>query len=591
MKKKYKITNRITAIVLMVLFMEIGMLVLFFMEYRQVVKDETIKSYQNLSGQLVEQFAGEKENLENIAFQVSYSNGIQEYLLSQDTVERYRNISTLQENLEYVLSANADVLNIRVLGKNGRLINSNRGTVLPTVPSYYIDKAAEEMMRTEAVDGSFTDFLYSKADECVYYSYLLPMYSSYQKRGNSEMIGVCAVTSSLSALQKSIRAVTGKNDVEYLILDDSYQILAAENEEKIGDIYSEGEKWEFVEDDAIIFQQDSHFFRITVDSKEGLILSYAIPDATLTADIPSVLIILFGVILAATVAIFIVTIRLLHNITHPISVMVEEMRGITMQTENNRLSTVANNEIGAVAVEINHMLERIERLNYEKIEATKELNKTKLLQKQAELSFLRSQINPHFLYNSLECIRGMALAFGAEEIESITISLSKLYRYALSSNETVLLKDELKCVMEYCNIMSIRFRKNYYLKVLVSKEMMEEEVLAMILQPIIENSFKHGFVSGKGSMIQILGREEGEYLYLDISDDGKGMSPELIEKLSDSLKNGNAEENAETEKSSIGLKNIQKRIQMHDGKECGLRIGQNGEQGLTVSVILRKNKI
>ena len=116
----------------------------------------------------------------------------------------------------------------------------------------------------------------------------------------------------------------------------------------------------------------------------------------------------------------------------------------------------------------------------------------RLLQNQAELSFLRSQINPHFLYNSLECIRGMALACHAEEIESMTISLSRLYRYALSFNAMVSLKEELRCVMEYCNIMSLRFRKNYTLLVEVPEPLLGVQVMPMLLQPIVENASRAG---------------------------------------------------------------------------------------------------
>lgn len=588
MKKNYKITSRITGIVMIVLFMEIGMFLLFFMQYRRIVKDETIKLYQNFTGQIVEQFIDEKENKKNIAFQVSYSNGVQEYLLEKNKIERFKKLSYLQENLEYVLSANKDILNIRVLGTEGRLLNSNRGTQLSTVPSLFIDEAAEEMLEKETSEGMFTKFVYSKLDETVYYSYLMPMYSSYQKRGSSEMIGVCAVTSSLSGLQRNMNTVTMQDGTEYMIVDYDNRILAANDTEMIGEILSDADQWDFSSGDSVIFKQDASFLHIIMNSNEGLILLYSIPNSRLTEDIPRVLMILFGVILIVTIIIFVVTLRLLYNITHPISVMVEEIRGITMQAQNNRISMIANNEIGAIAVEINQMLERIDRFNQERIQATNELTKAKLLQKQAELSFLRSQINPHFLYNSLECIRGMAFACGAKEIESITTSLSKLYRYALSSNETVYLKDELKCVVEYYNIMSIRFRKNYHFIVKVPKVLMKEPVIPMILQPIVENSFKHGFTSGRGTMIQIEGWEEENFLFLQISDDGKGMGQEDIRKISAYL---DKEEKTETEMNSIGLINIQKRIQMQYGKECGITLKSNHYHGLTVLVTLAKNKI
>lgn len=585
MGKKYKITNRIIEIVAVALLIEMGMLALFFSQYRLIVKNETIKSYQTLAGQIIGQFSSTKDEIENIVFQASYSNTVQDYLLEDNKKEIYKNLPYVREFLENVITVNSDILNIKIMNTSGGIVSSGDSSIFPD--SLKIDRIAGNLLERKQSDGVFTEFYYYEVNGKFYFAYLLPVYSSYEKRGDGKVIGVCFVRCSLASLQRSVELIPMQQGANFIILDSENQILASSDKEKIGKCFQAESDMNLIVDkkNEVIFAQDKKRSQFILVSDEGLTLLYSIPNSMLTSDIPSVLTILLFGILAATVIISIATVMLIRNITHPITAMVEEMREVASQNKKKRLSVRAKNEIGMICLEINDMLERIERLNSEKIQTADELAKIKLLQKQTELSFLRSQINPHFLYNSLECIRGMALSYHAKEIESLTISLSKLYRYSLSARTMVPLKEELKCIVEYCNIMSIRFGKNYGLIIDVSEKVMEELVMSMLLQPIVENSFKHGFKSGIGSQIKVMAIDDGDYMQLIVSDDGKGMKADELCEIQEKLKKNVKQDISD---SSIGIWNIQKRIQMQYGTACGLAVTVNEGAGITVTATIGK---
>lgn len=594
MGKRYRITSRIIGIVAAELLLEMGMMVLFFLQYRLTVKSETEKSYRNLAGQIIEQFCATKQEVEDIALGLSYRDMVQDYLSEESKRKKFQMLPYLRENLEYVISANGDIVNIRILNAAGECVASGSNSVFPDM--FRMERSALALMEEKERGGRFTEIYYYRPDDMPYFAYLLPVYASDEKRGIAAPIGACCVICSLESLQRSIEIVPVQDGASFLLLDSGNRILASSDGIQAGTVLQDMADIGPVpaEENEVVYRRRGGLSQFILVSEEGLTLLYSIPDAVLTSCIPAILQILLCVILAASVVIAIVTATLLRNITHPITVMVEEMRKVPPREEQHRLSIVANNEIGMISAEINSMLERMEALNDDRIRAAKELAEARLLQNQAELSFLRSQINPHFLYNSLECIRGMALACHAEEIESMTISLSRLYRYALSFNAMVSLKEELRCVMEYCNIMSLRFRKNYTLLVEVPEPLPGVQVMPMLLQPIVENAFKHGFKGRRGSQIKVAAREEDGFLRLSVSDDGRGMEPRLLEQLNETLCGEtedalpDREDTGEASRSSVGLWNIQKRIRMQYGRDCGLKVEANAEGGLTVTATIRK---
>lgn len=492
----------------------------------------------------------------------------------------------VEESLDYTVSANLNVYNINIFCKDGGRISSSLSNPVSEKDMY---KKIASLLESNEAEGIFSEFIFSSSSKEIFYSYYYPVYFVEDRRGKIQPAGVCRVLCKLTSLQDRVMNISLNKNLQCWVLDDSNMILAS------NDLNSVGKNYENLyhisvnnqEEDSVITQEGKQYQYIHIEG-ERIGIIYQIPYQDFLSNIPDTLISIFIAVVLLAVILIVIVVVILQNITLPISLIVNQMKEISLQGKRKRLDVVCNNEIGEITNEVNMMLERIEDLNEIKIRNAKELIENKLLQKQAELLFLRSQINPHFLYNSLECIRGIALSCGASQIVSITASLIKLLRYTLSAHGTVTLKEELRSVMEYCNIMSIRFQKDFAYRIDVPPELMDVQVMSMLLQPLVENSFKHGFKSGKGSLIRIDAYNKDEFLVISVKDDGKGMTREAVHQMNENLQNFTLTAECED---SIGLSNVQRRIKMQYGEECGLSVECNEMGGVTVSAKIRNEML
>jgi two-component sensor histidine kinase len=191
-----------------------------------------------------------------------------------------------------------------------------------------------------------------------------------------------------------------------------------------------------------------------------------------------------------------------------------------------------------------------------------------LRQKEAELNSLQNQINPHFLYNTLESIRGAALYHGIHDIAAMSRALSLLFRYSISEHVLVTIHEELQHLENYISIQNFRFENKFELQCSMPPELGNYRILKLTLQPLIENSIKHGLEMklGKGTIkIDILSLNNS--LKIRISDDGVGMQPKKIEELNRSLINDKSWSEAEEDRShtGIGVRNVNSRIKLYFG--------------------------
>lgn len=216
---------------------------------------------------------------------------------------------------------------------------------------------------------------------------------------------------------------------------------------------------------------------------------------------------------------------------------------------------------------------------------------TDLLCKQAEMDALQSQINPHFLYNTLDSIRGQALAEGVEDIADMTEALSTFFRYSISnSNNVATLAEELENARNYFTIQQFRFNNRFHLEICpFPQELLEScRMPKLTLQPILENCILHGMeqVIGQGT---IMIRVEATSLrtILTVSDNGAGMQEETLLHLQSRLRQDDARPpQASTKSSGIALPNVNRRIRLLFGEEYGLRVMSTLGQGTDVEICL-----
>ena len=197
-----------------------------------------------------------------------------------------------------------------------------------------------------------------------------------------------------------------------------------------------------------------------------------------------------------------------------------------------------------------------------------------ILMKNAEINNLQDQINPHFLYNTLEVIRGEALLNGDRKIADMTASLANYFRYNISRRETfVFLKDELKNSMNYFNIQKNRFGDKISCQIVyhdVEESQVENcYIPKLLLQPVIENAIYHGLElkMGEGNIkIHITAADSS--LMINVADDGLGMSQEKVDELNRDYEDGEEEESSETggrRHNGVAIRNIKKRLKLYWG--------------------------
>lgn len=207
----------------------------------------------------------------------------------------------------------------------------------------------------------------------------------------------------------------------------------------------------------------------------------------------------------------------------------------------------------------------------------------------SQMRALESQINAHFLYNTLEAINSLASIEGAEDISTMALALGDMFRYSIKTKGAlVTLREELAHVQNFTAIQLIRFDNAFAFRVEVPPELLDHQILKLILQPLVENALYHGLLHcNAGSTISLSAREENGELVFSVTDDGVGMDSDTLDRLRHSLaEKPRFQELSQHENSSIGLKNIHSRIQLYYGEAYGITINSEKDKGTAVLIRL-----
>lgn len=281
-----------------------------------------------------------------------------------------------------------------------------------------------------------------------------------------------------------------------------------------------------------------------------------------------------------------------HQLTVCLHRLEKRMSCVQNGDFNVRFFYPYKDEVGNLAKSFNYMIGEIQSLVVKQEETIDELKKERdyvaEVQKQkrkAELRALQAQINPHFLYNTLNAITWQAAAQKADEISILSNSLGRFFRISLSKGaEIITLREELEHVSSYLDIQRIRYHSklNYFIE--IDEEFMEYRVIKLILQPLAENSIYHGIKEKKRmGRIEILGEmiagEGGAVLKLTVWDNGVGISADKLKTINETLSRG-----VTVRSEGYGIFNVNERLRLYYGEEYGLRY--ESEEGQWTRAIL-----
>ncbi|MBB6635084.1 cache domain-containing sensor histidine kinase [Cohnella thailandensis] len=280
---------------------------------------------------------------------------------------------------------------------------------------------------------------------------------------------------------------------------------------------------------------------------------------------------------------FLLSVLFGRSITKPILNLYKTVNRLKRGDFSERVAVGPNNEIGRIAMNFNAMQDELQTL----IE-TKYVNQIKL--QEVELKMLYSQINPHFLYNTLDSIRAMSDYYKVGEIGEMAQALADMFRYnTRNRDEVVTLQEELEQIEAYMKIQSIRFDDKIVFEQDIEEELYAFPVLKMTLQPLVENAVFHGIERkrGKGT-IRISARREKEGVHLAVSDDGVGISEAHLNELRATL-NWQLHRERWPDSASeggIGVRNVYTRYAIRFGERMSLRIDSKKGAGTRITLIL-----
>ncbi|MFD0714357.1 sensor histidine kinase [Paenibacillus sp. GCM10027626] len=233
-----------------------------------------------------------------------------------------------------------------------------------------------------------------------------------------------------------------------------------------------------------------------------------------------------------------------------------------------------HDEIALLETSFSDMVIRIEEL-------IGRINEDKDRQRETELIALQAQINPHFLYNTLDAIGWIAKLNSQKEIEKMIVALASFYRLSLhKGDKSITVREEIGIIRSYETLEQMRFPGKFSMVYQVEDDMLDEAVLKIILQPLVENAIKHGISQKRGhGNVWIHGYREGQDLVFEIRDDGIGFDPDMLHRPTTA--------NKEYKGGGYGIRNVDERIKLEYGAEYGVNIDSRLGEGTTVVVRLR----
>lgn len=529
------------------------------------------------------------EDVETMARKLRIDNTIQDYYQFVDMNDASSIYLALEllEMLDETLNTYQNIHSTMLFREDGAYFGTTRSQTISgkkaDLPVYSLDCYAMALRDFPNIIWASEPELYQllrrlnteQNQDKHFISALLGIQTFYEKRQSSVL--------SINLKEESLRAAYSRSwqDAEFKIdlVDKDGMIFSSQTPDKIGTqieaaiVIPEREMYTQVNTSGTESTRQMIFYKI---QKTGWYIAAEIPKDYFTRDLNFFSMIL---LISCFISLGIITPIYSYWITHtmhPLQKLTEEMENLGKGEFGRSVQKIPNNEIGTVILHFNEMSCNIRTL----LERTEkfEREKTKI-----EIRALQNQINPHFLYNTLNTVKWMAAVIDAENIVECIVALNKILRPIFSSQEeTHTVRQELDYLQNYVTILNFRYGNNISFKVDVDEALMEENIIRFILQPLVENAVTHGFMSNETGSIQIKARREGEKLIFLVQDSGVGISPACLTELRDKI-----EHNRE-DSGGIGLQNVNQRLRLHFGSEYGLTIESDPGHGTSIYVVMAR---
>lgn len=500
----------------------------------------------------------------------AYTEPAQRLLLGEgDRDTQIQEYASAADTVRFIVSTNSNIIDVALLSVQGK--DYLFGLQLNHRSNSTAIEYAQACVDAQKKSGVFIDF--PKEDgssEFATFAYVLPVYSSLQGERSGQYIGACVMLCRFSNIIESMTAATMEGGVLELLGRDGTRLFVTGEADVQTSIPS---SW-----NSHVFTSTGWTYQQSVYT-EGLRLFQGTMQS-----------LFFPLLFAAALVMILLMVLIQRNISSPILQLSEQLIEIARQPLANpekRVQVSTSNELSRIADNINTMLEHIHHANEERIRSQRHLLEVELSKNRMQLSALQSQINPHFLYNNLACMRGLALEHNLPVIASIASNMAAMFRYSIKGANFVQFRDELSIAQKYLDTMNLRMDNKFHFHVDVPSSLLECWMVKMTLQPLVENAVFHGLESLQGSgeiSISACFVSNGVYC-VRIHDNGVGMEPKMVSRLNEELARS-IDTTEQSEHDGIGIHNINKKIRLLLGASYGLKIESQPMKGSTITVTM-----
>ena len=504
---------------------------------------------------------------------LAYDSTIAQYLQEDDPLPRYEyngQVSAFLSNMQTVQPQISDVFLFR----------------RDDAPETFLSLLPNQQLLREKVDGSVPVILGFYPHSATISSESMALYVGcgiYNTDSPAVVkprIGDIIVTMNLDHLDAELRKLTQLSGLQYAIVsDDLTPVCGALPEGDV--ILNEMIDAACMEKRALTVKTLWHELSIApILDTQGSLIIYTNRTAVLQDMLTAT-----ALMLIVTVMMFMLLSYVFRLTRRSVSQPIENLTRELDRKPTKPLPIEGNMDIKRLAGTLNQLFDSERQLTDTLLAANKQIYESQLAQNKLELQFLRSQINPHFIYNTLEVIRSISVVHRNDEIAEMVKSLAAILRYSIKGEESVALRDELHIIRCYLSIQTIRFGHRFDYAIDVSPDAESLLIPRMCLQPLVENAFTHGLENKlSDGMLRIVSRIEEDELVISVSDNGFGLSPEKTEELNRLIHQSELDQPSNT--SGVGLINVARRIQIARGNEFGMYISSALQVGTTVTLKL-----
>ena len=557
---------------LIILGLMLSLVLIFYRFFSDSLFRNSVRYTQTITGQLNQSIDSYIDYMTNICSIIAGNADAQKFL-SNDAKDE--GMERIREQFEVILKSRSDIRNIGLLSGDGRAFFNN-GT---QEKNPYLDLESEKWYRDVQTNENNNILTSSHVQHVIYgeHPWVITMCEGIGNAGNNENKGVIFIDLNYNAISELCDSNELGSGNYIFILDKNGEIVYHPKQQQIyNDLVTENIDAVMNADENSLIAGNSEEWKLYTISRSEL-TGWSVVSCTDVNDLLSSgrkAFFIFGsaCLLVALLIIFISG-QIAGTITKPIlklrDAMVKVQNGIFPEKD---LAVTTGNEVGSLTESFNSMTHRIQNLMEQNIHEQEE-------KRRIEMKALQSQINPHFLYNTLDSIIWMAESRKNEEVVLMTSSLAKLLRQTVSNEEEkVTVHSEFEYARSYLTIQKMRYQDKLEYSLTLDPEAGRAMILKLALQPIIENAIYHGlkYKEDRG-MLTITGIRERDDVVIEIRDDGVGMDEETLKHIFD-------EHKVNYRSNGIGVYNVQRRLRLFYGEPYGITYRSRKGSGTTARI-------